>query len=267
MTHERNWFWPLALTLFVSGSLGCIVVQASEDEEEESWHDEEDFFHDEEDDREEERGECEFNRDCEEGSVCVRDGVGAVCVPDPDLEEEPAPEPQPELPIVLGGHVFAEEGFALPERARLIAVWQVSTASPGYLFKFGEGVTEGDRFELVLDEFAPPAEALNGDGVGAAFLLAVKEDTPMPPAGMLDRASFRMLESMALGISAHHGLIFVAPDAETDLDWTDRFERGAFACGERVPAPEEGGLESFAPIDCDATEVVITSSLGWARWR
>lgn len=81
-----------------------------------------------------------------------------------------------------GTAVFGVDGFvdvALPQRGSVIALWTVKSATPSYVYKYGDGIRVGSQFALGWDE-DPPIEALDTGGLGVAVFALLPEFTTVP---------------------------------------------------------------------------------------
>ncbi|WP_437730504.1 hypothetical protein [Sorangium sp. So ce1335] len=151
-------------------------------------------------------------------------------------------------------------GDAVPEDAEVIVAWVVSSSSPDYAFRFGEGSVAGATFTVGVGA-DPPSEAINSYGVGVGVVMLLEPGTEVPE-GELDEA---VIEAAILGATPQHAIIWRDPSSQGP-DWSDDFPDG-FGCGRCVPADE--GFDTFEPVECSEVEVQATSdfaSLQFCNW-
>jgi hypothetical protein len=134
----------------------------------------------------------------------------------------------------------------------------VSSGSPDYAFKFGEGSVTGAKYVVSLDG-DPPAEALNRYGIGIGVLALVDAQVAIPE-GKVDEATF----DAVLGLSPRHAVIWRAEGAQ-DLSWSGAFPRG-YSCGRCVDAPEGETFDSFEPVECSGIEIQMGQVDGVCNW-
>jgi hypothetical protein len=150
---------------------------------------------------------------------------------------------------------------AAPAKAKVVVIWDVSSGSPDYTYKFGEGASTGARY-LVSPTTEPPKEAINSYGIGIGFLTLVPEGTTIPDGKVnLDTLSI-------LGISKQHAIIWRAADANTagGVMWGADFPAG-YSCGACVAAPEGEVFDSYEPVDCSKVAIDIgESDGGFCNW-
>jgi hypothetical protein len=135
-------------------------------------------------------------------------------------------------------------GTGTADGATFVA-WVVTSGSPDYIYKFGQGTQTGTMFMVTLDT-VPPAAAINSVGI-AVGLVVVATSTTQPPDGMIDESAIT-----GAAYSVNHAIIYKAPNASS-IDWIDDFPEG-YSCGVCVPATT--GFDSFAPTSCTTVEVV-----------
>ena len=173
---------------------------------------------------------------------------------------------EPSTPVVRT--VSGSVDTTVPGEARTaVIIWEVSSGSPDYVYKFGEGTVSGGRLSITLPS-DPPAEAINSYGLGVG-LVAVLVPGLMLPDG-----------KVAAGISAADILAGVSPErsviwrAETfDFGgatppadfWPLDFAPG-LSCGACTPAPDGGSFEGFAPAACDGIQVTAFGTADICDW-
>ncbi len=161
------------------------------------------------------------------------------------------PEPtNPELSeLSLEGSVTGE---MVAERTRAVAVWNVTSGSPDYAFKYGEGSSTGRDFVLSLGS-APPAEAVNAYGVAVGIVALVPEDVEIPE-GKVTAEALQML-----GFSTKHAIIWKATPT-SGMGWMQSFP-GGYACGRCKAAPEGETLDSYERVSCSQFQVERASDV------
>jgi hypothetical protein len=133
--------------------------------------------------------------------------------------------------------------------SKIVVVWSVSSGSPDYVFKFGEGSVTGAKYVVSLER-DPPAEAINRYGIGIGMLALVDAQLSIPE-GKVDEATV----DAVLGVSRRHAVIWRAEGAQ-DLSWSGAFPRG-YSCGRCVDAPEGEIFDSFEPVECTGIEIQV----------
>lgn len=178
--------------------------------------------------------------------------------------------------VTLKLKVRADGGVTIPARSRLVVFWVVSSGSPDYVYKFGDGVATPSGAQITFAR-RPPVEALNSygpDQLGVALIVAVPESLPALPDGrMTDRELFRKYyRTDRLGMVADHGLIWRAgafSDARYNgrFEWPRAFKQSEVVCavGERKP---EGvsGFDTFKPAPCEDLVVIFGGKDDWINW-
>jgi hypothetical protein len=149
-------------------------------------------------------------------------------------------------------------GSPVPPASKVVVLWGVSSGSPDYTYKFGEGTATGAQYVVSLGE-DPPAEAINRYGIGIGLLVLVDAQQTIPE-GKLDDATIDTF----LGLSRRHAVIWRADDAQ-DLDWSGAFPRG-YSCGRCVDAPEGEIFDSFEPVACTGIEIQVGEIDGVCNW-
>jgi hypothetical protein len=147
--------------------------------------------------------------------------------------------------LVAGDHV--------PEGAKAVVVWSISSGSPDYAFKYGEGSSSGSKFTVTLSA-DPPAEAINSYGVGVGVVALVPASATVPEG----KVTGEQLE--LLGLSASYAVIWKAEAASGVNGWMKTFPSG-FACGRCVPAPSGESFDSFTQVDCSQVQIDAPSDL------
>jgi len=156
----------------------------------------------------------------------------------------------------------------LPDEAQTaVIIWEVSSGSPDYVYKFGEGTVSGGRLSITLPS-DPPVEAINSYGLGVGLVAVLVPGVTLPDG------------KVAAGISAADILAGVSPDrsviwrAETfDFGgatppadfWPSDFPPG-LSCGACTPRPDGGSFDGFAPAACDGIQVTAFGTADICNW-
>jgi hypothetical protein len=155
-----------------------------------------------------------------------------------------------------GGAVSGSVDEAVGGEGRTAAlIWMVSTGSPDYAYKLGEGTIAKGKFSITLAG-DPPAEAINSFGLGIAMVLVPPPGEAWPD-GRLPQSVFN---STIAGISARNSVIWRTKsldfgDAGIPADfWGSDFPPG-LSCGVCTPAPPGSSFEEFAPSACDQLRI------------
>lgn len=167
-------------------------------------------------------------------------------------------EPDSSEDFILEGRISGG-----PEQGgELVVLWYVTTGEAPFFYKYGDGdVLPDGTWRASIPDGAPPAEALNVDGVGVALVMGLKQWTGRMDDGALTREEFRAMEQSAFGLSRDHALVFIE-DGATPLStrrWAEDFGQGAVACG----AGRTDESRGVAAISCDAFELVVTREFSW----
>ncbi len=129
--------------------------------------------------------------------------------------------------------------------------WVVSSGSPDYIYKFGEGTHTNTTFMVTLDT-VPPPEAINSYGLAVGLVVIATSGT-QPPDGVITETAI-----MGAAYSVNHAIIYKATGA-TGVPWLGAFPDG-YSCG--VCVPSGSGFDSFAPTSCTTVEVVQSAQDG-----
>jgi len=124
------------------------------------------------------------------------------------------------------------------EQGSTIGLWKVTDPS-AYTYKFGDGQATPTEFGISFRIDPPPAQAIDGDGVGVAFI-GLLPGIATVVEGEVEPANLRLI-----GMSTESAVIFRSPQSNGPA-WTDRFPEG-YACGvcDRSAQPN-----TFVPADC-----------------
>lgn len=142
-----------------------------------------------------------------------------------------------------GGGAFSVTGVVngmAPANTNVAVIWVVSSGSPDYAYKYGDGSVAGATFTASFAA-AAPAAALNNGTIGVGIVVQLAPGTTAPD-GMFDEATF----DTATGFTPLHSIIFKV-DGATGVDWIEAFPTG-YSCGMCV---QNGtGFDGWAPTDC-----------------
>ncbi len=108
------------------------------------------------------------------------------------------------------GTVFPVSGDVVgpaPATGIVVAAWVVSSGSPDYVYKFGEG-TSTDVHYMISFTGEPPPAALNSYGVGVGILAILAPGTVLPADGIVSDTVFNGAK-----FSTDYGIIFKSPTA------------------------------------------------------
>lgn len=151
-------------------------------------------------------------------------------------------------------------GGAVPTAGHVAGLWIVSSSSPDYLYKFGDGTSQGANLSFALPTEPPPA-ALN-TFAGASFgvsTVGLYEAGWSAPDGEITEAE---ATAGLLGLSGEYAIIWKGADPNgvfTDSgSWLTAFPDG-YSCGRCVHAAD--GFDSWAPVDCAELEIAVPDNL------
>ena len=147
-----------------------------------------------------------------------------------------------------------------------VLLWEVSSGSPDYLYKFGEGTVANGRFSIVLPG-DPLDEAINSFGIGVAIVVVLPAGITLAD-GRLAIKAFNA-DTMA-GVSARYSVIWRAqtldfPSPPPANFWPLSFPVG-YACGACTLKPDGGSFEGFAPTSCDQIHITTYSQGTMCNW-
>jgi hypothetical protein len=172
-------------------------------------------------------------------AACGNGGGGSPDGP-PDTG---TPGPDSPTGFMVNGAVV---GTAIPAGAKAVVVWTVSSGSPDYLYKFGEGASSTASFTMTLGA-DPPAAAINAYGIGVGVIALVNASTQLPD-GMVDENQLTLL-----GITTGFGILWKNPAGPGRGPWSGAFPAG-YACGRCIRATG-GGFDSFEPVACTMVQI------------
>ncbi len=147
----------------------------------------------------------------------------------------------------------------IPNGSLVVVIWSVTTGSPDYTYKFGEGVSSGNSFTVSFSQ-APPVEALNAMDLGVSVVLTFPPNTIIAD-GVIDNA---LLDS-STGASPDNAIIF-RKDGTLNVQWADNFSIGTYQCGQCSRA--NAGFDSWKLEDCVniVIDVGALSSHDFCNW-
>lgn len=151
-----------------------------------------------------------------------------------------------------GGGAFSVMGIVgtgAPTTGSTVVLWVVSSGSPDYIYKFGQGTSTGAQF-IATFSTVPPAAAINSFGVGVGIVAVLAPGTAIPADGMVDETILT-----GAGYTPDHAIIYKAPNASTLVPWIGPFPQG-YSCGRCVRATT--GFDSFEVTTCSTVEVDMT---------
>jgi hypothetical protein len=145
-------------------------------------------------------------------------------------------------------------------------IWEVSSGSADYAYKFGEATVTNGRFSITLPG-DPPAEAINSYGIGVAVVVVVAPGVTLPDG----KLAANTLGTDIVGISARNSVIWRAktldlPESGPPPDWWPLQFPTGLACGACTPAPDGGSFEGFAPTSCDQLQVTVLDTANVCNW-
>ncbi len=168
--------------------------------------------------------------------------------------------------IDISGAIAA--GATVPAGAKVIVIWSVSTTSPDYEYKFGEGTATASGFTV---HFAgtPPADAVNNAGgglmLGVGTVVLVSADTTIPDGRLA--TAFDL--STALGASPQGAIIWREGNfSGTGTTWPDAFPMSMVTCGACMAATMPMTFDAFTPADCSTLEVMVgdPTTFSFCNW-
>jgi hypothetical protein len=134
-------------------------------------------------------------------------------------------------------------------------IWTVSSGSPDYAYKFGEGTVTNGRFAITLPS-DPPAEAVESFGIGIGIVMVLAPGVVLPDGKITTAFSAADI----LGLSTRGSVVWRAkslnlPDVGPPPGWWPLSFPVGYACGACTPAPDAGGFDGFAPTSCDQIQI------------
>ncbi|HZI14728.1 MAG TPA: hypothetical protein VE153_30450 [Myxococcus sp.] len=175
-----------------------------------------------------------------------------ACDEDPSGETPDAGQPDAGSAFTVGGSLTAAAGKQVPASAKLMVLWAVSSGSPDYVYKFGEGTSTGASFSLQLPQL-PPADALNRGELGVGLML-LEPGTYALADGRYEDADPPF--EQALGAAGQYAIIYKAKEQVAGPAWAERFPVG-YSCGKGAPPATTGGFETFEPVSCASISVTV----------
>jgi len=139
----------------------------------------------------------------------------------------------------------------VPADSKVVVVWSVSAASPDYLYKWGDGQTDGKTFMVTLMG-DPPPDAINAGFVGVGVIVVVPSNYVVPE-GKLTSTQSNDLQAKLLAFSAQHAIIFHPNASQSPYPWSSQFANG-YECAKCVPMP--ASFDEWAPTKCSDITLV-----------
>ena len=145
-------------------------------------------------------------------------------------------------------------------------IWEVSSGSADYAYKFGEGTVTNDRYSITLSG-DPPAEAINSFGLGIAVVVVLAPGVTLPDGKLAPT----VLSTDIVGISARNSVIWRAetmnlPESGPPPDWWPLGFPQGLACGACTPRPDGGSFDGFAPTTCDQMQINLVVPENVCNW-
>jgi hypothetical protein len=163
-----------------------------------------------------------------------------------------------EIPFRASGTLDFRKPVQLAENARVIVIWSVVSASPGYAYVFGEGTIapNDSSFEIVFAE-PPPPQALNWYGtnaLGVGIVIITTDQTLMSRSTLPETSS----NAGVLGASGQYGLIYIHGSFEAFAEdgWWDTFDQG-YSAGKGIEILGGSVFDGFEPVDPTLLEIII----------
>jgi hypothetical protein len=182
---------------------------------------------------------------------CGDDGGGSMTIDGPGSGSDAAAMIDAPIDMSIdspGGNPFSASGpitTSGPANPVFVA-WQVTSGSPDYLWKFGEGTSTATTFMVTMGS-NPPAQALNSYGLAIGLVVMLPDGVALPPDGILNDNDFEPIAA-----TGNHWIIFKTASASLP-GWPESFPVG-YACG--VCVPTSGTFDDFAVTACDGLEMV-----------
>jgi hypothetical protein len=145
-------------------------------------------------------------------------------------------------------------------------IWEITSGSPDYAYKFGEATVTNGRFSITLPG-DPPAEAINSFGIGIAVIVVLAPGVTFPDG----KLAANVFSTHVVGISARNSVIWRSkslnlPDSGPPPDWWPLGFPQGFACGACTPRPDGGSFDGFAPTACDQLQISVFDTATVCNW-
>lgn len=183
--------------------------------------------------------------------------------PDAGTQGPDAGQPDAGSGFSAGGTLTPGTGKQVPDSAKLVVVWSVSSSSPDYLYQFGEGTSSGATFALPLST-PPPADALNRGELGVGLVLLMPTSFSQPDGRYEDEDVFT---DSLIGAAGQYAIIYKANAQVSAPGWATLFPVG-YSCGKGVPAPAGSSYDTFEPVSCDSINVTVddAGNIEFVNW-
>ncbi len=187
-------------------------------------------------------------------TVALSTGCGSDTPPSPDSGTESVQEGPGATVTADGSGVVITgnyTGLDIPDGSQLALIWMVSSGSPDYDYKLGDGTMDNGTFTVTLPR-PLPAEAINSWGIGVGLLVVVPANTVIAD-GIMEETAYDDI----FGLSPQHSIIWREATVDTDrAPWGEDFPEG-YSCGSCVSGT--GTFDGFSPTDC--SEPVVMTDL------
>ncbi|RKH38823.1 hypothetical protein [Corallococcus sicarius] len=183
--------------------------------------------------------------------------------PDAGTQVPDSGQPDAGSGFMAGGSLTPGPGKQVPESGKLVVLWSVSSSSPDYLYKFGEGTSSGATFALPLPT-PPPAEALNQAELGVGLVLL------MPTSFSLADGRYEgedIFFDALIGAAGQYAIIYRANAQVVAPGWVSLFPVG-YSCGKGVEAPEGSSFDTFEPVSCASLNITVddAANIDFVNW-
>jgi hypothetical protein len=203
--------------------------------------------------------------------ACKEDEPGTLTPVDdagtrsPDAGEPDSGTPDAGSGFTAGGSLTPASGKQVPSSAKVLVLWSVSSTSPDYVYKFGEGTSNGASFTLPLSTL-PPMDTLNSGELGVGLILLMPMDYSLAD-GKVSNEAFEDLWAKGLGGAGQYAIIYKATSTVTWRSWADLFPLG-YSCGKGVDAPQGSSFDTFEPVSCASIGITVddVGNIEFVNW-
>lgn len=171
--------------------------------------------------------------------------------------------------IELTGIITTVGGATVPAGAKAMVIWAVSSGSPDYSYKLGEGTATATSFTVRIPT-PPAAEALNAYGggltLGVGFIAIVPASFTLPD-GRLSAADSSAAQAAAIGLSIRTAIIWRTGALTTlGVAWPDEFPESEYGCGACMDSAM--GFDTYVPAACPSLEALVgdLSTMSACNW-
>ena len=166
--------------------------------------------------------------------------------------------------FTVNGTIQNNTQAPIPENARLVVVWVVSSGSPDYSYVFGEGTIDpaSGSFEISMPD--PPSAAALNDGLLGVGVLFVTVNATLSAGDDIDDIP----EADFIGAAGDYGIIYVQGnpgDAAQVRDWAADFDSGY---GVGVGMEVAGDFDKFVPTSQSGVVLIIDDidNISFVNW-